>query len=440
MILHCVGLHYRTAPIRVREVVALDDEGKRQLLARCGRSPALGAGQAEELTVLSTCHRAELYALLATDSPDPLRTMLSESSGLDESVMAPHLYHLKAVDAARHLLRVAAGLDSLVVGEPQILGQVAQAHLLARQLGAAGPVLTRLFQTAIHAGKRARAETTISHNPATVSSLAVALAAREVGSLAAAQVLVIGAGEMAELVVESLRKRQVSSISVINRTEARAQELAARWHARPHAFADLDAALHQADIVISSTGSAHTVVHPEVVRRALQGRPGRSMVFIDIALPRDVDPEVGSLPGVRLYDLDRLQAQVADSIDLRARQVPQVEALVEEELAGISSWLNGLSLTPILAAVHQKADAIRQRELAVLLRRLPSLEEREVRRIEAFSRALVKKLLHEPTMFLKRESRNGDGARSAEVARELFGLTDVGMAKDGRKTPPGDTQ
>ncbi|MGH2626219.1 MAG: glutamyl-tRNA reductase, partial [Anaerolineales bacterium] len=399
-VLHCLGLNHRTAPVRIREAVALDDGRQRQLLAGRGERPGLGPEQAKELTVLSTCNRVELYAVMETDSPDPLRTMLSESSRLDEPILMPHLYHLKGADAARHLLRVAAGLDSLVVGEPQILGQVAGAHRLALQMGAAGPILTRVFQTAIHAGKRARAETTISRNPATVSSLAVALAAREVANLAAAQVLVIGAGEMAELVVEALRKRKVTSITVINRTQARAQELAARWHARPHAYADLDGALHRADIVISSTGARHTVVYAQAVRRAMRGREGRPMVLIDIAVPRDVDPEAANLPGVRLHDLDRLQDQVAHSLDIRARQVPRVEALVEEELADFSAWLNGLSLTPIIAAVHRKAEAIRKRELAVVLRRLLNLDEREARRIEAFSRAIVKKLLHDPTMSL----------------------------------------
>lgn len=437
MVLHCVGLNHLTAPIGVREAAALDDEQQRRLLAGCGGCRGLGTSEVKELTVLSTCNRVELYAVLATDSPDPVRAMLSESSGLAESMLAPHLYHLKGVDAARHLLRVAAGLDSLVVGEPQILGQVAEAHLLAQRLGASGPVLTRLFQTAMHAGKRARAETAISHNPATVSSLAVALAAREVGSLAAAQVLVIGAGEMAELVVQCLRKRQVSSITVINRTGARAQGLAARWRTTPHAFADLEGALHRADIVISSTGAPHTVVNTETVQRALQGRPDRPMVLIDIALPRDIDPEVGSLPRVRLYDLDGLQARVADSLDVRARQIPQVEALIEEELAGFSSWLAGLPLTPIIAAVHRKAEAIRQRELAVVLRRLPSLDEGQVRRIEGFSRALVKKLLHDPTMSLKEASRNGDAERYVSLTSDLFALPDDAAPDAFHGPPPG---
>ncbi|MGH2606356.1 MAG: glutamyl-tRNA reductase, partial [Anaerolineales bacterium] len=344
MVLHCLGLNHRSAPARVREVAALDDERQRQMLARLGRCPGLDESQAKELTVLSTCNRVELYAVLSTESPGPLRTMLSGSSGPDEAVLAPHLYHLTAVDAARHLLRVAAGLDSLVVGEPQILGQVAEAHMLAQRLGAAGPILTRLFQAALHTGKRARAETTISRNPATVSSLAVALAAREVGDVAAAQVLVIGAGEMAEHMVEALHKRRVSSITVINRTPARAQELAARWHATPRPFTDLEGALHRADIVLSSTGAPHTVVHTQAVRRALRARAGRPMVLIDIAMPRDVDPEVGRLSGVRLYDLDGLQARVADTLDVRSGQVPLVEALVEEEVAVFSSWLEDLSL------------------------------------------------------------------------------------------------
>lgn len=440
MVLHCLGLNHRSAPIAVREAVALDDEPQRRLLSGCGRCPGLAESQTKELTVLSTCNRVELYAVLATDSPDPLRVMLSESSGVDELVLSPHLYHLKGVDAARHLMRVAAGLDSLVVGEPQILGQVAEAHLLAQRLGASGPVLTRLFQTAMHAGKRARAETAISHNPASVSSLAVALAAREVGSLAAAQVLVIGAGEMAELVVQALRKRQARSITVINRTGARAQGLAARWHATPYAFADLEGALRRADIVISSTGAPHTVVHPETVQRALQGRPDRPMVLIDIALPRDIDPEVGSLPRVRLYDLDGLQARVADSLDVRARQIPQVEALVEEGLAGFSSWLAGLALTPIIAAVHRKAEAIRRRELAVVLRRLPNLDEGQVRRIEDFSRALVRKLLHDPTLSLKEASRNGDAARYVSLTSDLFALSGDAAPEPIHAPPPGEAQ
>jgi glutamyl-tRNA reductase len=429
VVLHCLGLNHRSAAVGLLEVMALDDERQRQMLARLGRCPGLGESHARELTVLSTCNRVELYAVLSTESSAPLRTMLSEPGGLDEAVLAPHLYHLTAVDAARHLLRVAAGLDSLVVGEPQILGQVAEAHLLAQQLGAAGPILNRLFQAALHTGKRARAETTISHNPASVSSLAVALAAREVGDLAAAEVLVIGAGEMAALMIAALRKRRVSSITVINRTPVRARELAARWHATPRPFADLEGALERADIVLSSTGAPHTVVHPQAVRRALQARSGRLMVFIDIAMPRDVDPEVGRLPGVRLYDLDGLQARVADTLDVRSRQIPLVEALVEEEVAVFSAWLEDLSLVPIIAAMRRKAEAIRQREVASVLRRLPNLNEREARRIEAFSRSLMKRLLHDPTMSLKEAARNGDAPQYAALAGHLFAV---------RQDPAGD--
>lgn len=435
--LHCLGLNHRTAPVQIREVVALDDVRQRQLLAECGERDRAVPGRAKELTVLSTCNRVELYAVLETDSPDPLRTMLAESGRLADSILMPHLYHLRDVDAARHLLRVAAGLDSLVVGEPQILGQVAEAHRLAMQLGAAGPILSRVFQTAIHAGKRARAETTISRNPATVGSLAVALAAREVADLAAAQVLVIGAGEMAELMIGALRKRRVTAITVLNRTPARARELAVRWQATFLPFRDLEAALREADIVLSSTGAPRAVVHADSVRRAMQDRQGRPLVLIDIAVPRDVDPAVGDLPGVRLHDLDRLQTQVAQAHDVRERQIPRVEALIEEELADFSRWLTGLSLTPVIAAVHRKADAIRRRELAIVLRRLSDLDQRQVRRIEAFSRAIVKKLLHDPTMSLKEASGNGDASRYAALASHLFALEEDAAPREFDGPPPG---
>jgi len=417
-----IGLSHASAPVRLRERVAFGEDQIRAALARlsCGHL----SGSLAEMVILSTCNRTEIYAVSSQEVFPKLETYLSEARGIDRAEFALHLYHHKDLDAARHLFEVAAGLDSLVVGEPQILGQVTRALELARGQNTAGPILNRLFQSAIHAGKRTRTETAISRNPASVSSLAASLSERVVHKISEAQIVILGAGEMAELAVEALRKRGAQKILVVNRTLERAHALAHRWDAQAATFEYLHTALDSADILISSTGAPHTLISREIVKEAMTQRAERPLVLIDIAVPRDIDPETANIPHVRLYDIDNLNAQLEHSLAERMAEVPQVKNILDEELEQFGGYLESLNVLPLIVDMRQNAEAIRQAELEKTLQRLPDLTDAERSHIEAMTQALVKKLLHAPTHRLRAEAASPRASEYAAVARTLFNLSD----------------
>lgn len=427
----CLGLSHQSAPVEIRERLSYSDGALKAALARfgCGRD-ALPSGVAE-LTILSTCNRTELYACgeefhagngAPRDAFAPLIDFLVETRGVHAGEFESHLYRLGGADAVEHLCRVASGLDSMILGEPQILGQVASAHEAALGQQAAGPVLSALFRTAIAAGKRARTETAIGRNPATVSSVAVRLAESVVGDLRSARVLIVGAGEMAELAVEALRVRGVRRIAVVSRTLGRAEHLAERWGGEAMTFERLAEALAAADIVITSTDAPHFIIVPDLVQAARDSRPDRPHVFIDIAVPRDVDPAVGRLPGVHCFDIDDLQQHLNGSIAVREREVPRVEEVVREEVERFLAWQRSLDVVPVIAGLRAKAESIRRAEVDRTLRHLPRLGETERKRIEALSESIVSKLLHDVTARLKSEADNGHAPEYAAAVRELFGL------------------
>ncbi len=436
MHLHCLGLNHRTTPITLRERLALDSAQRRAMLARCGCKVPNSSGSLSEIVVLSTCNRIELYVLSPSADPNPLKDLLAEASDVPRPKLSPHLYHMLDQNAVDHLLRVAAGLDSMVLGEPQILGQVADAYTESLRLGAVGPVLSRLFQTAIHGGKRARHETAIGRNPATISSVAVHLMAEVFEDLAGAHVVVMGAGEMGKLAVEALRKRGVAEICVINRTVARARAFADRWQARARPFEALDEELLWADILITSTGAPHPLLTRQRVARAMQGRQSRPMIIMDIALPRDVEPEVASVPGVQLYDLDDLQHRLHKTLGRRQSEVPRVEAILQQESQNFMSWFEALDVRPLIIALQQQAERIRRKEMERTLRRLPDISQEQVQQIETLTRSLVKKLLGPPTARLRAEALNGHGAEFAIVAQKLFGLDGIPARADTEKIHP----
>jgi len=422
MYILCIGLNHTTAPIALREKLALEEDVVRIALARlaCGHLDT----SLNELVFISTCNRIELYAASNHLAFASLEAFLSDVSGVCVEQFLPHRYCFQDMDAVRHLFEVAAGLDSLVIGEPQILGQVTRSLELARGQNTVGPILNRLFQAAIHAGKRTRTETAISRNPASVSSLAASLSERAVHEISEAQIVILGAGEMAELAVEALRKRGAQKITVVNRTMERARSLAQRWEAQATTFENLQAALTTADILISSTGAPHTLISQKMVEATMKHRPERPLVLIDIAVPRDIDPDVAGIPHVKLYDMDTLNAQLENSLAERLAEVPQVKNILEEELALFEEYLKSLEMLPLIADMRQNAEAIRQTELEKTLRRLPDLTEAERIHIEAMSQALVKKLLHAPTHHLRAEAASPRASEYAAVARKLFGLSD----------------
>jgi len=421
MYILCLGLNHHTASLYLREKLALDENTVRIALARlaCGHVDSPLA----ELIILSTCNRVELYAASNQLAFAGLEAFLSDISGVPVDTFSSQVYRFQDMEAVRHLFEVTAGLDSLVIGEPQILGQVTRALELARGQNTAGSILNRLFQAAIHAGKRTRTETAISRNPASVSSLAASLSERVVHKISEAQIVILGAGEMAELAVEALRKRGAQKILVINRTIERAQELVRRWGAEATTFENIYTSLESADILISSTGAPHTLISAGMVEEIMKRRPERPLVLIDIAVPRDIEPDVVQFSQVTLYDMDSLNARLEHSLAERMAEVPQVKNILNEELQLFEEYWKSLDMLPLIADIRQNAEAIRQTELEKTLRRLPDLTEAERNHIEAMTQALVKKLLHAPTHRLRTEASSPRASEYASMARTLFNVS-----------------
>lgn len=418
----CLGLNHTTANVALRERLAFDQFSLQSALTGldCGHDSA-GDG-IKELVILSTCNRVELYAVAALPNFDTLEAFLSETQDCPPSEFSGAVYHLLDGDALQHLFEVAAGLDSMVIGEPQILGQVTDAYSAARKHDTVGKILSHMFQSAIRAGKRARTETTISQNPASIASIAVNLIAETVPDLTTAKIMVLGAGEMAELAVEAFLKRGAQSILVVNRTLQRAQELANRWEGRAAALEALLDYLPDMDIVITSTGAPHIVIAPSMVAEAMGYRPHRPLVFMDIAVPRDVDAEVKNISGVYLHDLDSLSHHLESNLAQREAEVPKVQAILAEERTEFEEYLASLKVVPLIVDMRNQADSIREEELKKAIRRMPDLTPEMERQIEILTKSIVSKILHKPTTRLKAEANGYNSADYASVARALFGL------------------
>jgi glutamyl-tRNA reductase len=418
----CIGLNSHTAHVAFREQLAFTPHRLEASLARLGCGQAHYSNEIRELVILSTCNRTELYAVTTDPGFAPLEIFLSETQNIPISEVSTFLYRLRDEDAVRHLLNVAAGLDSMVLGEPQILGQVTNAYAAARQQGATGKIISQLFQVAIHAGKRARTETAIGHNPASIASVAVNLMSDSISTLTDARIMVLGAGEMAELAVEALRKRGANHIMVVNRTIQHAQELASRWDGQAAALESLLELLPDTDIIITSTGAPHTIIHPSMIEKAMQQRPKRPMVLMDIAVPRDVEVEVGAIPGVSLFDMDTLSEQLESSLAQREAEIPQVQEILAEEEAHFMEYLAALDVVPIIVQMRNQANAIRQAELEKIIRRNPDLSPGTQQQIDALTKAIVNKILHSPTIRLREEANGPHAVDYADIARGLFGL------------------
>jgi len=427
MLIHrivCVGVNYRTAPVEYREKLGSD------LPALCERACARahaatnGAGESiREIAWLSTCTRVELYALVGDNGETaPLVAILAAAGGLDPRDVAGHTYRHSGYETVRHLCRVASGLDSMVLGEPQILGQVAQALEDARSRHTVGPVLNRVFRRAVRTGRRARSETSIGRNPASMSSVAVALAGTVVGALRDRRVLVIGLGEMGAVTVKALRSRQVKQIAIANRTRARAEDVAARWGYRAYPMDELAAALEWADVVISTTRCPHLIVDRAVVEDVVARRGGRSLVFVDIAVPRDIDPAVRELPGVHLFDADDLSGNLDDGLAARRNEIPGVERIVAEEIASFETELRELEVEPLIEQMRHKAEMIRQHEMESAIELMGEVDPATRERLQTLSRSIVNQLLREPTVRLKRTVHEERGVAYVAAIRSLFGL------------------
>ncbi len=409
----CLGLSHRSAPVELRERLSA-------LAPAAGSCPGV-----DEHAVLSTCYRVELYAYLAAgvdDARDELIGVLAGAHEVDQASLVHHLYVHAGEDVARHLCRVAAGLDSLVLGEAEILGQVGDSFEESRTARSAGPVLSLLFRTAIKAGRRARAETAIGASPATASSMALALAEGVLGDLGERRVLVLGAGRIGLQTLKAASSRGIAQIAVANRTAERAAEVAARFGASAYALGELEDALGWADVTVTATSSEEPVVTAAAVRAAMSKREDRPLVLVDLAVPADVERDVGDVPGARLFDVDDLRAGLDGAIASRLREVPKVEAVVEEEVDAFGRRYRELEIEPLVAAIRREAEAIRVRELDRTLRDLGDIDPQTAERIAHLSRTLVKKVLHEPTVRLRERAGAGEADGVAAAIRELFGL------------------
>jgi glutamyl-tRNA reductase len=419
MALFVSGLSHRNAPVELREQLAVDEDKLRELLRDISSTNVV-----REVIVLSTCNRVEVYAV--ADVPGEARAamfrQLCHHRGVEPTAVEAALYTFAEGDAVRHAFRVASSLDSMVIGEPQILGQVKDAFALAQSCEAVGPALHSLFTQAFAVAKKVRTETEIARHAVSVSFAAVELAKKIFAGLEGKAVLLVGAGKMSELAARHLVEQGVFPVYVTNRTWARAQEMARALSGTAVPFDELSTALAAVDIVITSTGAPEPVIRRETVHRVMHGRRGRPLFFIDIAVPRDVDGAVDTLDDVYCYDIDDLKQVVDANIRERVREAHRAEALVEREVSKFLAKLGDVEVIPTIVSLRERLEAIRTGEVKRTLARLPGATPETREAIEAMSAAIVNKILHAPITKLRESSRAGSPRSWLELVHELFGL------------------
>ncbi len=422
-----VGLNHRTAPVELRERLAVSEAEIPQTLQSMIAQPAI-----REAALLSTCNRVEMT--MVTHDPDAAIAVAHEwfarKSGMELETVCEHLYSFTTDDAIRHLFAVASGLDSLVLGEPQILGQVKTSYEQALAAETAGHILHRLYQSTFSAAKRARSETAIGKQAVNISSCAVELAKRIFGDLTGKTVMLIGAGEMAELAARHLRGNGCTSILVANRTLERARNLAIEFEGHALTLEELPEYLDSADIIVSSTGASTYVLLPEAVERAMKKRAGKPMFLVDIAVPRDIDPRIGEIDGAYVYDIDDLQQVVEGNQEQRKKESEQAKALLEEEAQALLGWLKSLESVPLIRAIQEQSDLWRRDELEKASKYMKGLDEEQQEMVERFSRALMKRFLHPTLRTLKTLPDDIEGDLLMGAARRLFDTEQTASNKD----------
>ncbi len=411
-----LGVSHKTAPVALRERLALVDSQAEALVRELVSEESI-----HEAVIISTCNRTEAYLVVgdAVRAETALLGGLADRAAMRPTELASVAYTPRNCDAARQLFRVTGGLESMIIGEAEVQRQVKRAYDLALRAGTTGPLTNRLFTAALSAGKRVRSETALGTGGASVSSVAVDLARGVMGELAERGVVVIGAGETAELTARALSRQGVRTIFVANRHAARARSLAQRFGGSVLSLDGLPLQLETTDIVVASTASPHPIVGHEELELVMQARDGRPLVLIDIAVPRDIDPECGDLDGVTLYDMDDLQATVARTLEARTGEQAKAEMLIEEEIQRFARWLGQLDVTPTLSALRRQGEEVVAQVLAENAGRFEGATERDLERVNAIARAVMRRLLHEPTLRLK--ASGGEHAR-LQLVRELFAL------------------
>jgi glutamyl-tRNA reductase len=416
-----LGASHKTAALAVRERIALTEHAAEPLLRELTGHEAIG-----EAVALSTCNRTELYLMVSdpVEAESAVLALLARRAGMRPTQLLDGIYALRNCDAARHLYRVSSGLESMIVGEAEVQGQVKRAYEAALAARTTGPMTNKLFRAALVTGKRVRTETAIAAGRASVASVAVDAAQDALGDLTARHVLLIGAGETAELTARALHDHGVTTMFIANRRRDRAIALAQQFGGSSGSFDALPAELARADIVISSTSSPHALLGAEELAVVTAERGSRPLLLVDLAVPRDIDAACAELPGVTLLDIDGLQAQVRRHISVRQVEARRAEGIVEEEIQAFAGWLGSLEVMPTVTALRERGDEVVAQVLAENEGRWESLSERDRKRVEALAKAIAKRLLHEPTMRAKGFDAAHRHAR-LQLLRELFGLEDA---------------
>jgi glutamyl-tRNA reductase len=420
-----IGLNHKSAPVEMRERLAIPDSRLAEALKSLVRHPGVDEG-----VILSTCNRVELMAQTGNGRAN-LRDFVCSYFHVEPRQFEPHLYEYREREAIRHLFRVASSLDSMVVGEPQILGQVKEAYATARAAGTVHSQLDLLLTRAFAVAKRVRTETAVGSSAVSVASVAVELAKQIFGSLKGKQVYLVGAGKMSELAARHLQAQGAASIFVANRTYERAKQLAAKFSGEAMLFEEIYETCDRADIVITSTGSPHTIFRREHGEKFLARRKNRPMFFIDIAVPRDVDPEMNKLDGIFVYDMDDLQQSVSVHAADRKKEAERAETIIQSEVERFLSRLQTLEVVPTIVSLQDHLETIRQAEIDRVRGRLGPMSPEQELAIEALTRGIVNKVMHTPIRTLKTAAQDPEITTVIDVVRRLFNLQEKKSAKAG---------
>ncbi len=413
------GLNHKTAPIEIREHFAIGGIRLEEAYSDLAKCPEI-----EGAVILGTCNRMEVYATTKDieKGTEALEEFLVSYSELDYQHIKKYIYQPSCYETIRHLFNVTSGLDSMILGETQIIGQVKDAYNYAMESGHSDGVLNSLFQRAIYVGKKVRTETGIDSHPISVSYVAVELARNVLGSLEDKTVMVVGAGEMSELTTKYLMLNGVSSVIVSNRSYAKAEQMAKDFNGRAVKFDSLAEELLKTDIVISCTAANHYVIRPDNCKAILESRQGQQILFVDIAVPRDVDPLLQNIAGVHIYDIDDLQNVVDGNFNERQKAAQAANSIIDGEIEKFNEWLASLYVVPIISAIKQKGEAIKQQELKRAFNRLGKLSDHEIKVISSMANSIVNQLLHTPVVTLKSMATSNQAHLYAEVLKTLFAL------------------
>jgi glutamyl-tRNA reductase len=426
-----IGVSHKTAPVETRERLALPDSRAAEFLR-----DLRGAADVHEAVAISTCNRTELYLVVGepVEAESTVLGMLASQAGIRPTALAKAIYSHRNCDAARHLYRVTAGLESMVVGENEIQGQVKRAYETAQRRESTGPLTNRLFKAALATGKRVRSETGISERQLSLPGVAVALAREQLGELTGRQVVIVGTGETSELTARALADSGGHTVFVATRRRDRALSLARRYNGTTVGFDDLPSALIEADIVVAATASPHLLLESAELSDVMRARRHRPLLLIDLAVPRDIDSDCDTIDGVSLYDIDDLQAVIARNRKVRQAEARKAEGIIEEEIQHFAAWLGSLEVLPTLAALRAHAAEIAEQVVQENTGKWESASERDLERVDALARAVVNRLLHDPTVRMKELRDERVHARMALV-RDLFGLEEDALDADAAEEP-----